>query len=97
MSKKTFILGAVVATGAVLLIPGVAAAVARASRPFLRSAMKNGSTIFDDLKMAGAEAYEHFEDVFAEVRAEMEEEGPAAATAGSAAAENADEPESEKA
>lgn len=96
MGKKTFILGAMAATGAILLIPGVAAAVARASRPFMRSAMKNGSTIFDDLKMAGAEAYEHFEDVFAEVRAEMEEEGSAAATANTAA-EEADEPESEKA
>jgi hypothetical protein len=96
MGKKTFIIGAMVATGAILLVPGVAAAVARASRPFIRSAVKNGSTMFDEFKMAGAEAYEHFEDVFAEVRAEMEEQGSAAAAA-STAAEEADEPKTDKA
>lgn len=94
MGKKTFILGAVVATGAILLVPGVAAAVARAGRPFLRSAMKNGSTIFDDLKMAGADAFEHFEDMFADIRAEMKEEAGAAAAE---AEESADDAEPAKA
>lgn len=87
MGKKSFVVGAVAATGAILLIPGVAAAVARAGRPFLRTAFKSGSSAFDEFKQAGAEAYEHFEDVFQEVRAEMKEESAMAAEAASPATE----------
>jgi cytochrome P450 len=52
------------------MIPGVAAAVGRAGRPIVRAAMKGGSTAYDEARRAGAEIYEHIEDVVAEIRAE---------------------------
>lgn len=72
MIDRKILLGAAVAAGALMLVPGVAAAVARAARPAMRAAMKSGATTYDDLRRAGAEAYEHFEDLAAEVRAEMD-------------------------
>jgi hypothetical protein len=64
MLGRGVLLGAVLAVGALLLVPGVAAAVGRAGRPIVRTAIKSGS--------AGAEVYEHVEDIVAEVRAEKE-------------------------
>ncbi|GGB38122.1 hypothetical protein GCM10011316_07730 [Roseibium aquae] len=71
MSVRLFLLGASVATAGLMLVPGVAAAVARAGRPAMRSAMKSGASAYHEVRRAGAEAYEHFEDMAAEVRAEM--------------------------
>lgn len=71
---RGLILGAVIAAGALLLIPGVAAAAARAARPIVRSALKNGSKSAMAVQQSFAEAYEHIEDVVAEVRADLDAE-----------------------
>jgi hypothetical protein len=71
MSARLFILGAAAAATGLMLVPGVAAAVARAGRPVMRAAMRTGATAYEEFRKAGAEAYEHFEDMAAEVRAEM--------------------------
>lgn len=68
--KVTF--GAVLAVGAVLLLPGVAAAAAKIGRPLAKAALKTGATAYEEFKRASAEAFEHLEDVVAEVRAEMQ-------------------------
>ncbi|MGD9295246.1 MAG: DUF5132 domain-containing protein [Roseobacter sp.] len=78
--NKSFLLGAAVAVGAVMLVPGVAAALGRAGRPIVRAGMRTGAVAFDEFRKAGAEAYESMEDVFAEVREEMEAERDAAET-----------------
>lgn len=72
--NKNFFLGAAVAVGTVMLIPGVAAALGRAGRPLLRAGMRTGAVAYDEFRKAGAEAYEHIEDIVAEIREEMEAE-----------------------
>jgi hypothetical protein len=72
--NKSFLLGAVAAVGAVMLIPGVAPGLARAGRPLARAAAKTGAVAADEFRKAGAEAYEAFEDLAAEIREEMEAE-----------------------
>jgi hypothetical protein len=71
MIGRGVVVGAVLATGALMLVPGVAAAVARAGRPVLRTAMKRGASAYEEARTAAAEVYETVEDVAAEVRAEM--------------------------
>lgn len=68
-----FLLGATVAVGAVMLVPGVANALARAGKPLARAAMRTGAVAYDEFRSAAAEAYEHVEDIVAEVREEMNE------------------------
>ena len=84
--NRGFLMGAVVAAGAVMLIPGVAQAVGRAGRPLARAAMRTGSVAYDEFRKAGAEAWEHMEDIAAELREEMERERQAAAAAAAAGA-----------
>lgn len=72
--NKSFALGALVAVGAVALIPGVASGLSRAGRPLVRAAAKTGAVAFDEFRKAGVEAYEAFEDLAAEIREEMEAE-----------------------
>lgn len=72
MLGRGVLLGAVLAVGALLLVPGVAAAVGRAGRPIVRTAIKSGSAAYEEARRAGAEVYEHVEDIVAEVRAEKE-------------------------
>ncbi len=87
MVGRGVLVGAVLAAGALLLVPGVAAAVGRAGRPIVRTAIKGGSAAYAEARRAGAEVYEHVEDVVAELRAEQEVamsddatgDGPAAA------------------
>ncbi|HKK37350.1 MAG TPA: DUF5132 domain-containing protein [Paracoccaceae bacterium] len=71
MFARGFLLGAVVATGALLLVPGVAVAVSRAGRPAMKAAMRNGATAYAEFRRAGAEAVEHLEDLAAEVESEL--------------------------
>lgn len=73
MLGKGFLLGAATAAGALMLVPGVAKATARAARPLLRAAVKTGTVAAEEMQKAAAEAYEHFEDLAAEIRAEMDE------------------------
>lgn len=69
--NKSFFLGAATAVGAVMLIPGVAAALARAGRPIAQAGLRTGAVAFDEFRKAGAEAYEHMEDMMAEIREDM--------------------------
>lgn len=73
--NRSFLFGAAAAAGALMLVPGVAGALGRAGRPILRAGMRTGATAYDEFRKAGAEAYEHMEDIVAEVREEMAAEG----------------------
>lgn len=84
--KKEFLLGAALAAGAVLLVPGLALAMSRAGRPVLRAAMKTGAVAYTEFRRAGAEVYEHMEDIAAEMRAEMQAAEAEAESADAAAA-----------
>lgn len=77
--KKEFVFGAAVAAGTLLLIPGVALALSRAGRPLLRAAVRSGAVAYKEFQKAGAEVYEHMEDLAAEFRAEVNSDGPSAA------------------
>lgn len=85
MVDRKIVIGAAIATGAVLLVPGVAAALARAARPLVKAAVKTGATAYEEFRHAGAETFEHVEDIVAEIRAEMAE--PQGTTAEQAAAD----------
>ena len=84
MDKK-YVIGAVVAVGALVLVPGLAAALSRAGEPLKRAALKTGAVAWDEFRRAGAEAYEHMEDLAAEFRAEVEAHQSEAAAAETAA------------
>ncbi|MBC7284945.1 hypothetical protein [Hoeflea sp.] len=71
MDRK-FLFGASLAVGAVLLVPGVAAAVGRAARTIARAAFKTGTVAYTEFRRAGAEVYEHMEDLAAELQAGMQ-------------------------
>ena len=70
MNKK-YLIGAAVAAGALVLVPGLAAALARAGEPLKKAAVRSGAVAWDEFRKAGAEAYEHMEDIAAEVRSEV--------------------------
>lgn len=72
--NRGFFFGAAVTLGALLLVPGVAAAVGRAGKPLARAAVRTGAVAYDEFRSAAAESYEHIEDILAEVREEMSEE-----------------------
>jgi hypothetical protein len=83
MDKK-YLIGATLALGTLILVPGLSAALSRAARPLSRAAVKTGAVAWDEFRKAGAEAFEHLEDLAAEFRAEV-----AARQAAEAAAETA--------
>jgi hypothetical protein len=91
---KRFLFGVAVAAGALVLVPGLAAALARAAEPLKRAAIRSGAAAWDEFRKAGAETYEHFEDIAAEFRAEVaaREAAGAAAEAEPAAATSAPPP-----
>jgi len=92
MSARVFLLGAGVAIGGLMMIPGVAGAVGRAGRPILRRGIRTGAAAYSEAMHAAAELYEHVEDVAAEVRAEMAEAAEDAAETAEAAAGAEDAP-----
>lgn len=75
--NRGFLIGVTVATGAMLLIPGVAFAASRAGQPLMRAAVRTGAVAYKEFRKAGAEFYEHMEDLAAEFEAEVrrDEEG----------------------
>jgi hypothetical protein len=81
MDKK-YLIGATLAIGALTLVPGLSASLSRAARPLSRAAVRTGAVAWDEFRKAGAEAFEHIEDLAAEFRAEV-----AARQAAEAAAE----------
>jgi len=78
MIDRKLALGAAIALGGVLLIPGVATALGRAAKPFMRAAARTGARAYDEMRAAGVEAYEHFEDAMAEAKAQAAKAGDAA-------------------
>jgi hypothetical protein len=89
MSARLILIGAGVAVAGLMMVPGVAPAVARASRPIVRRGMSAGAAAYEGVRTTAAEAYEHFEDLAAEVRAEMREAAETAEEAAGEAAEAA--------
>jgi hypothetical protein len=73
-----------VGVGAAVLAPLVSPAVAKVTRPVIKSAIKGGLIVFERAKVIGAEALETIEDLAAEARAELAQEHKAAAAAGAA-------------
>jgi len=73
MNKSVF-LGAALAAGALMMVPGVAVAFGRAAKPLVRAGLRTGNVAYDEFRKAGAEAFEHVEDILAEVREEMQAE-----------------------
>lgn len=71
MARGSVLIGIAIGAGALLLVPGVAAAVARAGRPLLRTAVRQGAGVAEAAGRAFGDLYEHVEDVVAEVRADM--------------------------
>ncbi len=89
MVSRGVLIGAAVAVGGLMLVPGVAQAVGRAGRPLMRAAVRTGATAYDEFRKAGAEAYEHMEDIVAEMKAEAQAAREAAEEEVAAAAESA--------
>lgn len=88
MDRK-YVIGAAVAVGALMLVPGLAAALARAGQPLKRAAVRSGAVAWDEFRRAGAEVYEHVEDLAAEFRAEVATRGAETAAAEAAGAATA--------
>ncbi len=72
MDRKLMI-GAALAVGALMVVPGVAAAVARAARPAVKAAIKASVVGYREVQRAGMEVYETAEDALAEVQHELAE------------------------
>lgn len=68
-----------VGVGAAVLAPLVSPALARVTRPVLKSAIKGGLIVYEKAKVMGAEALETIEDLAAEARAELAHEQKATA------------------
>jgi hypothetical protein len=64
----------VVGIGAVVLAPIIAPALAKAGKPLAKAAIKGGFRIYEQSRGAIAEAGEVFEDLVAEVQAELADE-----------------------
>lgn len=69
--NKGFVFGATAAIGALMLVPGVAFALSRAGRPVARAAIRTGAVAYNEFQKAGAEVFEHMEDLAAEFEAEL--------------------------
>jgi hypothetical protein len=80
MDKK-YVIGAAVAVGALMLVPGLASALGRAGQPLARAAVRTGAVAWHEFRKAGAEAFEHMEDLAAEFQAEVAAKETAEATA----------------
>jgi len=96
MSARGFLMGAAVAAGALMLVPGVASAVARAGRPAMRRAARAGAAAYGQARTSAAELYETAEDVAAEVRAEMHAASEGDEPEASRQAGEGDEPEASR-
>jgi hypothetical protein len=77
-----------VGVGAAVLAPLVSPAVARVTRPVLKSAIKGGLLAYEKAKVLGAEALETIEDLAAEAKAELAQQQRAAEDAAQAMGEN---------
>lgn len=69
--NKGFVFGAAATVGVLMLVPGVAFALSRAGRPVARAAIRTGAVAYNEFQKAGAEVFEHMEDLAAEFEAEL--------------------------
>lgn len=76
-------LGTVLAigVGVAVVAPLVSPAVAKVTRPVLKSAIKGGLLLYAKAKVVGAEALETLEDLAAEAKVELAQQHKAAAAA----------------
>lgn len=79
--KDNAVTGIFIGIGAALLAPVVLPILAAVAKPLTKSAMKGGILLYQKGKEACAEAGELFEDLTAEVKAELAEEQAMAAGA----------------
>jgi hypothetical protein len=90
MIKSDISKGAAIGVGAALVAVVALPAILRAGRPLARAALKSGILLFEKGREVIAEAGETFEDLVAEVKAELAQESEEIAAARSAS----DSPES---
>jgi hypothetical protein len=76
--QRTLIIGMVAGLAAAGLLKYVAPAFSGAGRPLLKGLIKTGLTAFESGREKFAQANEVIEDLFAEVRAELDAESQAA-------------------
>ncbi len=86
--------GAALGVGAALVAVAAIPAIIVATRPVARVALKSGLLLLEKGREAIAEAGEHFEDLVAEVKAEMAAEREGYATSAAEAAHKSSETES---
>lgn len=90
--KDNAVTGIFIGVGAALVAPVVLPVLASIARPMAKTAMKGGVLLYERGREKFAETSEHFQDMAAEVKAELAEEeaerlkGFAAAAGASAAA-----------
>lgn len=83
--KENAVIGIFIGLGAAVLAPVVLPVLAAVAKPLTKSAMKGGILLYQKGKETFAEAGELFEDLSAEVQAELAEEQAMAAGGGAAA------------
>jgi len=74
MAKGNILTGLAIGVGAAVVAPAVLPVLAQAARPLAKAAMKSGILLFERGREIMAEAGELAEDLWAEARAEIEEE-----------------------
>jgi len=80
--------GAVIGIGALILAPVLVPAIAAAARPLIKAGLKGSIMLYERSKEMIAETQELFEDMVAEVKAELSQQGEVEeALAASSAAE----------
>ena len=84
--------GVAVGIGALLLGPRALPVLSQAARPLARAAIKSGILLYEKGREVAAEASEIFEDLVAEVRAELAQEVSAVDPSGLESAVESTEP-----
>ncbi len=72
--KGNIVTGLAIGIGATMLAPVVGSVLSEVGKPLVKGAMKSGVLLFQKTKEFAAEAGEAAEDLWAEAKAEIEEE-----------------------
>lgn len=67
--------GAIIGIGALILAPVLAPAIAAAARPLIKAGLKGSIMLYEKSKEMIAETQELLEDMVAEVKAELSQQG----------------------
>lgn len=88
--KSNLVVGVAAALAATVLVPLLVPVVGGVGRPFAKSILRNGLTLYEKSREAAANMGEAMEDLIAEVRADAARQGSVTArTEGAAAASDA--------